>query len=198
MILESTANGLGNLFHQLWQQAETGEGDYEAVFLPWFHQEEYRKDVADDFALTSEENEYRELYDIETEHMAWRRAKITELRDEMLFKQEYPATSSEAFETSGEDVLISPHLVARAMKAEVEPYGPLVVGVDPARFGDDRSSIIRRRTRHAFGIESYSKIDTMELAGIVATIIDEEEPVKVFIDVNGLGAGTYDRLKERG
>ena len=40
--------------------------------------------------------------------MAWRRAKITELRDEMLFKREYPGRSSQAFETSGEDVLISP------------------------------------------------------------------------------------------
>lgn len=198
VILESTANGMGNLFHQLWQQAETGEGDYEAVFLPWFWQEEYRKDVADDFALTPEETEYQDLYKIETEQMAWRRAKITELRDEMLFKQEYPGNAAEAFETSGEDVLISPQLVMRARKAEVEPYGPLVVGVDPARFGDDRSSIIRRRTRHAFGIESYLKIDTMELAGIVAGIIDDEKPVKVFIDVNGLGAGTYDRLKERG
>ena len=31
--------------------------------------------------------------------------------------------------------------------AEVEPYGPLVIGVDPARFGDDRSIIRRRRRR---------------------------------------------------
>ena len=43
---------MGNLFHQLWQQAETGEGDYEAVFLPWYWQEEYIKDVSDDFTLT--------------------------------------------------------------------------------------------------------------------------------------------------
>ena len=156
-ILESTAAGMGNLFHQLWQQAETGEGDYEAIFIPWFWQEEYIKDVPEDFALTPEENEYRDLYDLDAEQMAWRRAKITELRDEMLFHQEYPATAAEAFETSGEDVLIPPTLVMRARKAEVEPYGPLVVGIDPARFGNDRSSIIRRRTRHAFGLESYLK-----------------------------------------
>lgn len=34
VILESTANGMGNLFHQLWQQAETGDGEYEAIFIP--------------------------------------------------------------------------------------------------------------------------------------------------------------------
>ena len=34
VILESTANGMGNLFHQLWQQAETGDGEYESIFIP--------------------------------------------------------------------------------------------------------------------------------------------------------------------
>ena len=53
--------------------------------------------------------------------MAWRRAKITDLRDEMLFRQEYPATAAEAFQTSGEDVMISPQLVMKARKIEVEP-----------------------------------------------------------------------------
>ena len=134
----------------MWQQAETAEGDYEAIFIPWYWQVDYIKEVPEDFSLTPEENEYLELYDLDAGQMAWRRSKITELRDEMLFKQEYPGCSSEAFETSGEDVLISPALVMRARKAEVEPYGPLVIGVDPARFGDDRTSIIRRRTRHAF------------------------------------------------
>ena len=43
VILESTANGVGNLFHQMWRDAETGASDYIAVFVPWFWQEEYRK-----------------------------------------------------------------------------------------------------------------------------------------------------------
>ncbi len=38
----------------------------------------------------------------------------------------------------------------------------------------------------------------MEVAGLVADIIDEEEPERVFIDIGGLGAGVYDRLRERG
>ncbi len=198
IILESTANGIGGLFHEMWQQAETGEGGYIAIFVPWFHQEEYRKEVPEGFTLDTDEAEYQEQHGLDLEQVVWRRSKIDELRHDWLFRQEYPSTAAEAFQTSGEDVLISPALVMKARKAEVEPYGPLVVGVDPARFGDDRTSIIRRRTRHAYGLESHTKLDLMELAGIVAGIIDEEEPVKVFIDVNGLGAGTYDRLRERG
>ena len=83
-----------------------------------------------------------------------------------------------------------------ARKAELEKYGPLLLGVDPARFGDDRTAIIRRQGRVAYGLETYVKKDTMEIAGIVKTIIDNEKPYRVFVDVGGLGAGVVDRLQE--
>ena len=38
----------------------------------------------------------------------------------------------------------------------------------------------------------------MEVTGIVHTLIDQHRPLKVFIDVGGLGAGVVDRLKELG
>ena len=80
-------------------------------------------------------------------------------------------------------------------KTNADKYGKLLLGVDPARFGDDRSSIIRRQGRVAFGKESYTKKDTMEITGIVHQIILEENPFRVFVDVAGLGAGVVDRLK---
>ena len=39
IIKESTANGVGNAFHIEWQ-AESGEGDYIPIFVPWFWQDE--------------------------------------------------------------------------------------------------------------------------------------------------------------
>ena len=36
IILESTGNGIGGEFHERWQQAEAGIGDYGAIFVPWF------------------------------------------------------------------------------------------------------------------------------------------------------------------
>ncbi len=36
IILESTANGVGGEFHERWQQAEAGIGDYQTIFIPWF------------------------------------------------------------------------------------------------------------------------------------------------------------------
>jgi hypothetical protein len=204
VFLESTANGVGNYFHQQWQKAEAGLSDFIAVFIPWFWQEEYSRAVDETFEPTLEEIELQQLYGLSNEQLAWRRAKIVDLSINGMdgakaFKQEYPCTAAEAFQTTGEDTYISPDLVMRARKAvDIEPYGSLVVGVDPARYGDDRSSIIRRRGRVAYGLESHVKKNTMEIAGIVHLIIINENPDKVLIDIGGLGAGVYDRLVELG
>lgn len=198
VILESTANGVGNFFHQKWSAAERGEGDFIAIFVPWFWQEEYRKAPPDGFTLSEEEREYAETYSLDSDQMAWRRAKIIELKDANLFKQEYPANAAEAFQMSGHDSLIKPALVAKARKATHAESGPLVIGVDPARFGDDASAMIRRRGRKAFNLERRYKLDTMEVAGWLKQVIEAEKPARLFLDVGGLGAGIYDRLKEMG
>ena len=83
--------------------------------------------------MDTDEAEYAELYGVDLGQMDW------------LFKQEYPATAAEAFQTSGEDTLIDQIAVAKARKRDIEESGPLVIGVDPARFGDDRTSIIVHR-----------------------------------------------------
>lgn len=198
VILESTANGIGNFFHQNWQAAERGEGDFIAIFVPWYWQEEYRRAVPAGFELDEDERAYAQLYGLDMEQMAWRRNKISELKDAALFKQEYPATAAEAFQMSGHDSYIKPALVAQARKTVKDPAGPLVIGLDPARFGDDSTAMIRRRGGKAFGLERRAKWDTMAVAGWAKKVIDEEAPARMFIDVGGIGAGVYDRLKEMG
>lgn len=195
-ILESTANGVGNYFHQQWQAAEAGESEYIPIFVPWYWQTEYRKAVPDGFELTADERNYKDAYKLDLEQMAWRRAKIVGLKDETLFKQEYPATAAEAFQVSGLDPYIKPDLVLTARKADVEAHGPRLIGVDPARFGDDRTSICYRQGRKVHWIKSHSKKSTMEVAGIVYQIYKELKPHQIAIDVGGLGAGVYDRLAE--
>lgn len=166
--------------------------------MPWYWQEEYRKDAPDGFTLDEEEREYADLYGLTLEQMAWRRNKIAELKDATLFKQEYPATAAEAFQMSGHDSFIKPELVARARKATCEESGPLVMGLDPARFGDDSSALARRRGRKVSKVDRRYKLGTMEVVGWAKQVIDAEKPARMFIDVGGLGAGIYDRLKEMG
>lgn len=195
--LESTANGIGNFYHQQWQAAESGQSEYIAIFVPWYWQPEYRKSVPDDFELTEDERDYREAYGLDLEQMAWRRAKIVELKDQTLFKQEYPATAAEAFQVSGLDPYIKPETVLVARKAVVDDaYGDKKIGVDPARFGTDRTSICYRQGRKVHWIRSYTKKSTMEVAGLVRMAIKEAGAQQCAIDVGGLGAGVYDRLVE--
>lgn len=198
IVLESTANGVGGEFHGRWQQAEAGLGDYEAIFIPWFWQDEYRRPVDASFRLDIAEADYAEAHDLDDGQMAWRRNKIAELKDPLLFMQEYPATAAEAFQMSGHDSFIPPALIMRARKADVLPNGPLVIGYDPAWKGSDRHSMAYRRGRRLIKVVSQSRLDTMQGAGWAKKVIDTENPARMFIDVGGVGAGVYDRLMEMG
>lgn len=198
IVLESTANGVGGEFHERWQNAEAGIGDYIAIFIPWFWQEEYRRAVPHDFVLDQEEQEYMAAHGLDLEQMAWRRNKIAELKDPLLFKQEYPATAAEAFQMSGHDGFIKPELVTAARKADLAGIGPLVVGADPSRFGNDRFSLAFRRGRKVEKIESRTKLDNVAGANWLKQVIDREKPARVFIDVGGVGSGVYDILNSWG
>lgn len=215
IILESTANGVGNYFHQQWQLAESGKSEYIAVFIPWFWQDEYKKPVPKGFVLDEDEAEYKEIYALTDGQMVWRRTKVSQLSANGVdgtwrFRQEYPATPQEAFQTSNQDSLIKPEKVIKARKEVLEDssfvYSPLLVGVDPARFGDDRTSFVIRQGRKVHRVESKEKIDTMETAGLCIDLLKSGYrdrgkivPVKkLFVDVIGLGAGVVDRLRELG
>lgn len=198
VIKESTANGVGNLFHQEWREAETGGSDFIPIFVPWFWQPEYRAPLPPDFQRDEEEDEIAELYGLDDEQIVWRRRKIAELKDPVLFKQEYPLTAAEAFQMSGHDGYIRPELIVKARKADIAASGPLVIGVDPAWMGKDRFSVAFRQGRKVKSVESRQRLDTMAGAGWIKQIIDENNPARVFIDVGGPGPGVYDRLVEMG
>jgi hypothetical protein len=195
IIIESTANGY-NDFHSLWRKAEAGESEFLPVFLPWVCDPGYSREVGAEFQMEAEERALAELHGLSKEQIAWRRAKISQLGSAEYFAQEYPLIASEAFISSSFDSFIPADLVIKARGEKVEGYGPLIIGVDPAGMGADRTSIAFRKGRCITKIESRRGLDTMEVAGWVQKIIREDNPAKVNIDVGGLGVGVYDRLYE--
>jgi hypothetical protein len=198
IVLESTANGIGGEFHERWQQAEAGDGDYLPLFVPWFWSTEYARSPPLGFELNDEEEEYGAAYGLSLEQLVWRRAKLAELKDPNLFRQEYPATAAEAFQATGHDAFIPSQLVLQARKRTCEAIGSLVIGVDPARFGDDGFAIAWRQGRRVLKVERRHKLDTVQGANWVRQIIDRDGPAKVFLDVGGSGAGVVDLLKDWG
>ena len=200
VVFESTANGMDPFFHAGWRAAQAGDGDYRAIFIPWFWQPEYMRDVPGDFAPSAEERELASFFGLAPGQLAWRRAKIAELGDPVLFRQEYPCTPDEAFSNTGAESFIKAADVLRARRADEAGSGPVVAGVDPARFGDDRTAVILRRGRKAFGLRTFKGRDTMEVAGICRRLLESATPrvQRLFVDAGGLGAGVVDRLREMG
>lgn len=198
IVLESTGDGPAGEYFERWQQSEAGVGDYEASFAPWYWTEEYARAVPPGFVLDEEERTYQTLYKLALEQMVWRRAKMAELKDPKLFKIEYPASAIEMFEATGKASYIDPESVIRARKSEREGIGPLVVGVDPSRFGDDRFSLAWRCGRKVTKIESRNKIGTVEALAWLRDVIDQDKPIKMFIDAGGGGDRLYDLLTDWG
>ena len=204
-IKESTANGINNAFYLDWQNAKEGKSDYINIFVPWYWQDEYTKDTTG-FTLTEQEKDWMQLYEyngLTARHLAWRRNKINEFDGDYDqkcrgFAQEYPFTDEEAFINSITDTFISVEPIMRARKAQVDSESSLILGVDPARGGSDKSAICWRKGRHAYKVETYKGLDTMQLAGKVKSIIEKDRPMKVFVDCIGIGAGVTDRLSEMG
>lgn len=206
-IRESTANGIGNAFHKAWKQAERGESEYQPIFIPWFWHEEYIRQPPRDWAPPEAWEEYQQAYGLDINQIYWAWHKNRELIATAggtsdapcwQFKQEYPGNADEAFQTSGDSSFISPELVLRARKANESVYGPVILGVDPAYGGGDKTAIIDRQGRKVgAGIcELWDESDTMVIAAKLQRIIQELKPMKVCIDVGGGGKGIIDRLRE--
>jgi hypothetical protein len=103
---------------------------------------------------------------------------------------------------SASDLQFMPiNLVAAAQDRQAHSGGAsLVLGVDVARYGDDRSVIYFRRGRDGAKIKPkiYHGISTMDLADRVIEVINATDPAAVFIDGVGIGGAVVDRLLQLG
>jgi hypothetical protein len=70
-----------------------------------------------------------------------------------------------------------------------------VIGVDVARFGDDRTVIIKRQGLAAFDLQSWNGLSVMDVANQVMKVMNSWYPDAVFIDDIGVGGGVVDILR---
>lgn len=76
--------------------------------------------------------------------------------------------------------------------------GPVVAGLDVARFGGDENALYLRRGRQIIGLWTWYGLDTMQTVGLVQQHL---APYRLDlralrVDAVGLGAGVADRLRE--
>lgn len=132
VIVESTAKGVGNLFHKLWVEAEEGKNGYIPLFVAWHTQNEYAKgflnsEEKEEFrsSLDTEEKWLIENYNVSLEQLNWRRDTIKTKcsNDVNTFHQEYPSYPEEAFLSSGKPVFNNQEVQARKRYLENKPIG---------------------------------------------------------------------------
>ncbi len=106
------------------------------------------------------------------------------------------------FPRQGDYQFIGRGLVDDAIEREVwtDNGAPLLMGVDPARYGDDSAVIAYRHGRDARSIpfEKYKSCSLVELAEHVARGIERYKPDAVFVEGDGVGGGVVDILKSAG
>ena len=99
--------------------------------------------------------------------------------------------------------VISLHLVTQAQARHEDtpiPSSRLELGVDPAKFGDDKTVIVARRGNRIIDIVSASQLDEQGVATLVARTVARhhkagEQPALVKVDEIGVGSGVLVALR---
>lgn len=104
------------------------------------------------------------------------------------------------FSTREDDVLIPAELVDAAIARDIvlDQGQAIVYGLDVARFGDDRTVLLKRQGNVVTEIKWWNNTDLMQTVGRVRLEADADKPAEICVDSIGLGAGVADRLRELG
>jgi len=180
-IIETTANGVGNMFYRMWESAKRGTMDWKPIFIPWFENPEYSSvrsgsNVPADIAVSELDNMEEALYKqyrLNKKQLLWRRERITEMLDPALFPQEYPSNDVEAFISSGRKVFDSSKLQGMyEMRREPDRCGDLVrdksgcIVINPSTKGLVKFyAMPEENRRYAIGCDTAGGSDYVEPGG---------------------------------
>ena len=157
-----------NQFYEMYQYAEKSAGWYSCI---------YRGDETGVFSA---------------EELADMRSQMTDVE----YRQEILCD----FTASASDVVIPIDLVTdaanRLLKDDDVLGQPVILGVDVARFGDDRTVLCVRQGLWLKEIRTFQGLSTMEVASRVIDCINQHHPHATFIDAGAMGAGVIDRLRQ--
>lgn len=131
VVLESTANGVGNWFHEEWQAAQEGRSDFVPLFFAFYSHPAYRlrTTICTKLELSVDERELWRIMEKPQyindhwtvpplsesdayEAIAWRRWAVINktLGDVQRFMQEYPSHPEEAFLVTGKPLFAHQYL----------------------------------------------------------------------------------------
>lgn len=141
IVMESTANGVGNFFHQEWIRARDGKSDKHPIFVPWYEIEIYREPTTRDELPglwesldTYELNLWNTNDTITLDSIKWYHNKRKEYCSHAMMQAEYPTNEEEAFTNTGNNVFDAAHVEAMRGDCRKPRFGELS---DGGEFTDD-------------------------------------------------------------
>jgi hypothetical protein len=104
------------------------------------------------------------------------------------------------FPSRGFNQFISSETVAYCRKYKAMGYTifPKILGVDVARFGDDKTVIMMRQGRKFTLLGRYSGLDTAQVTAHVIHFMNEHQVDATVVDSDGIGNTVFDQLKFSG
>lgn len=131
VIVESTPNGIGNEFHDLWVRAKSGRTEWVALFIPWFDEPTYIRNPSftpEDLAESQRPADLRaceivKLHGVSLEQIAWWQHTLENKcgGDLDVMEQEYPTDDVTCFMASGSKVFERDALAHYITLAGVNP-----------------------------------------------------------------------------
>jgi len=133
VVIESTAFGVGNPFHDRWIEAIEERGRFVAQFYVWWENPEYAIPGPPIKELTDEEVQLRTRWGLSDDQIRWRREKLRDLKDK--FWQEYPEDWLRCFLASGRCVFDTQKLAMIAQRISREPAAKRIPSIQTTRSG---------------------------------------------------------------
>lgn len=207
MIIESTANYWGDPLHLEIEVAQRGEANYNYIFFPWYMHSEYSIPTSEDFVLTEDEEELKELYSLTPEQIHWRRIMIQKIGGDK-FKREYPACLEDAYAQSGDAYLTEEDLqYIEEISFDGDRWNPIqpynhhdsyAIGVDVGTgTGRDYSVavVVSKMTNQPVGIFRCNRTTPTELAEELFSISQEYGVAKILVEANNVGIVVLQQLE---
>ena len=88
--------------------------------------------------------------------------------------------------------------IINAFNREVSDEGAIEIGVDVARYGSDRTEMVKRKGLKEIGRKTFTKLSTTEVTAQVEAFADSNKSVLIKVDDSGLGGGVTDQLQADG
>jgi phage terminase large subunit len=97
-----------------------------------------------------------------------------------------------------EKALITLREVEESVNREATEEGQIEVGVDVARFGKDKTVLIKRKGLIMLDCQAYSKTSVIDTFKLVVDYVGNNTSIPIKVDDTGVGGGVTDMLNEYG